>query len=157
MLYNIEDWWGFLSEMHYTKANLHVDALEVSDLCIVIKLILIDSAEMQCCVNLCFRAIDLETVKILRARVQECQRREEVNHPERCREHVERYFQAFKKYRSEGAYLILCYSSTLLWLFFCFRLVPVSLNINYSSCNSINIVIIVIQELWVGIWEGLTT
>ncbi len=75
-------------------------------------LIKFGSAEMRVafCVNLYFRAIDLETVKILRARVQECQRREEVNHPERCRDHVERYFQAFKKYRSEGVYLILRYT-----------------------------------------------
>ncbi len=50
----------------------------------------------------CFRAIDLEVVKILRERVRDCQKREEVNHPERCREHVEKYMTAFKKYRSEG-------------------------------------------------------
>ena len=48
------------------------------------------------------RAVDLEVVKILRDRVQECVRREEVNHPQRCREHVEAYFKAFHKYRSEG-------------------------------------------------------
>lgn len=41
-------------------------------------------------------------VKILRERVRECYKREEVNHPERCREHVDKYFKAFKKYRSEG-------------------------------------------------------
>ena len=50
------------------------------------------------------RAIDLEEVKILRDRVRECVRREEVNHPLRCREVVAQYMEAFKKYRSEGWY-----------------------------------------------------
>ena len=48
------------------------------------------------------RAVDLEVVRILRDRVKECQRREEVNHLQRCREHVEAYMKAFLKYRSEG-------------------------------------------------------
>ena len=48
------------------------------------------------------RAIDLEELKLLRVRVMECQRREEVNHPQRCRQEVEDYMKAFKKYRSEG-------------------------------------------------------
>lgn len=48
------------------------------------------------------RAIDLEEVKLLRDRVRECVRREEVNHPQRCREVVAQYMEAFKKYRSEG-------------------------------------------------------
>ncbi|XP_003382776.1 PREDICTED: NADH dehydrogenase [ubiquinone] 1 beta subcomplex subunit 10-A-like isoform X2 [Amphimedon queenslandica] len=48
------------------------------------------------------RAIDLEVVRILRERVKECQRREEVNHLQRCREHVEAYMKAHRKYRSEG-------------------------------------------------------
>lgn len=48
------------------------------------------------------RAIDLEEVKILRDRVRECVRREEVNHPQRCREVVAMYMKAFRKYRSEG-------------------------------------------------------
>ena len=48
------------------------------------------------------RAIDLEELKLLRLRVMECQRREEVNHPQRCRQEVEDYMKAFKKYRSEG-------------------------------------------------------
>lgn len=48
------------------------------------------------------RAIDLEELKLLRVRLMECQRREEVNHPQRCRQEVEDYMKAFKKYRSEG-------------------------------------------------------
>jgi NADH dehydrogenase (ubiquinone) 1 beta subcomplex subunit 10 len=50
------------------------------------------------------RAVDLEEVKILRERVRDCVRREEVNHPQRCREHVDAYFKAFRKYKSEGWY-----------------------------------------------------
>ena len=48
------------------------------------------------------RAIDLEEVKLLRQKVRDCQRREEVNHPQRCREHVDNYLKAYHKYRSEG-------------------------------------------------------
>ena len=48
------------------------------------------------------RAVALEEVKILRDRVRECYRKEEVNHAQRCREHAEAYMKAFKKYRSEG-------------------------------------------------------
>ena len=48
------------------------------------------------------RAVDLEELKLLRVRVMECQRKEEVNHPQRCRQEVEDYMKAFKKYRSEG-------------------------------------------------------
>ena len=48
------------------------------------------------------RAVDLEEIKILRQRVNDCQRREEVNHPQRCREHVLAYLSAFKKYKSQG-------------------------------------------------------
>lgn len=46
--------------------------------------------------------MDLEVVKILRYRVRECVRREGVNHPQRCREHVDAYWEAFHKYKSEG-------------------------------------------------------
>lgn len=46
--------------------------------------------------------MDLEEVKILRQRVMECQRREEVNHPQRCREHAIAYMTAFKKYKAQG-------------------------------------------------------
>lgn len=48
------------------------------------------------------RAIDLEEIKILRQRLMDCQRREEVNHAQRCREHVEAYMTAFRKYKSQG-------------------------------------------------------
>lgn len=48
------------------------------------------------------RAIDLEEVKILKQRMIECQRREEVNAPQRCREHTIAYLEAFKKYKSQG-------------------------------------------------------
>ena len=57
------------------------------------------------CDHLCIcdcRAVDLEEVKILRQRVMECQRREEVNHPQRCREDAIAYMTAFKKYKSQG-------------------------------------------------------
>ena len=50
------------------------------------------------------RTIDLEEVKVLRERLNECVRREEVNHPQNCREIAEAYLKAFKKYRSEGWY-----------------------------------------------------
>jgi len=48
------------------------------------------------------RAIDLEEIKLLKQRLIECQRREEVNHPQRCRQEAEDYLKAFRKYRSEG-------------------------------------------------------
>ncbi|XP_064406747.1 NADH dehydrogenase [ubiquinone] 1 beta subcomplex subunit 10-like [Halichondria panicea] len=48
------------------------------------------------------RAIDLETVKILRERVKNCQRKEGVNHPQRCRDHAIAYMTALRKYQSEG-------------------------------------------------------
>lgn len=48
------------------------------------------------------RAIDLETVKILRDRVKNCQRREGVNHPQRCRDDAIAYMTALRKYQSEG-------------------------------------------------------
>ena len=48
------------------------------------------------------RAVSLEELKILRRRVMECQRREEVNHPQRCRDDAIAYFEAFKKYKSQG-------------------------------------------------------
>ena len=54
------------------------------------------------CAFLCYRAVDLEELKLLRERVIECQRREEVNHPQRCREHAIAYMEAFKKYKSQG-------------------------------------------------------
>lgn len=48
------------------------------------------------------RAIDLEEIKILRQRVQDCVRRETVNHPQRCREHAIAYLEAYRKYKSQG-------------------------------------------------------
>lgn len=48
------------------------------------------------------RAIDLEEIKLLKQRLIECQRKEEVNHPQRCRQEAEDYLKAFRKYRSEG-------------------------------------------------------
>ena len=49
-----------------------------------------------------YRAIDLEEVKILRQRVQDCMRRETVNHPQRCREHAIAYLEAYRKYKTKG-------------------------------------------------------
>ena len=51
------------------------------------------------------RAIDLETVKILRERVKNCQRKEGVNHPQRCRDHAIAYMTALRKYQSEGQWI----------------------------------------------------
>lgn len=48
------------------------------------------------------RAVDLEEVKILRKRLSDCVRREEVNHLQRCRPQSMAYWKAFRKYRSEG-------------------------------------------------------
>lgn len=56
----------------------------------------------ECCMHFFFRAVDLEMVKILRKRVEDCVRREEVNHPQRCREHAIAYMEAFHKYKSQG-------------------------------------------------------
>ena len=50
------------------------------------------------------RAISLQEVIILRDRVRSCVQNEEVNHPQRCREHVAAYMKAYQKYRSEGWY-----------------------------------------------------
>lgn len=48
------------------------------------------------------RAVDLEEVKILRQRVEDCVRREDVNYPQRCREQTIAYMEAFRKYKSQG-------------------------------------------------------
>ena len=48
------------------------------------------------------RAIDQQETRILRERLIECVRREDVNYPQRCREHAKAYMKAYKKYRSGG-------------------------------------------------------
>jgi hypothetical protein len=48
------------------------------------------------------RAVDLEEVKILRKRLSDCIRREDVNYLQNCREDSKAYWQSFKKYRSQG-------------------------------------------------------
>jgi hypothetical protein len=50
------------------------------------------------------RAVALEEIKILRDKVRECVIREEVNHPQKCKEYGEAYMKAFKKYKSQGWY-----------------------------------------------------
>ena len=45
-------------------------------------------------------------MKILKERLNECVRREEVNHPQNCRDIAVAYMKAFKKYRSEGKFVL---------------------------------------------------
>ena len=80
--------------------------------------------------------MDLEELKILRLRVMECQRREEVNHPQRCREHAIAYMEAFKKYKSQGKQQYGALSTLKLMIFFLlsFRLETVALNWLHLLC-----------------------
>ena len=49
-----------------------------------------------------YRAVHREEMKILRKRVSDCVRREEVNHLQRCRPQYMAYWKSYRKYRSEG-------------------------------------------------------
>jgi len=48
------------------------------------------------------RLVELETVKILRERMKQCYRREEVNSKQNCKKEVSDYMSAFKAYKAKA-------------------------------------------------------